>query len=107
LQSGFSEYEFKILCWVSITLRKLLEAETSVPEDLPRNISCCRNFHASTDHFKGAPVLVLHKIPDKFLASVCVELVGGIADTGAVRNEFLCIVNALACKFCGRLAIAE
>jgi len=50
---------------------------------------------------------VSDQVPDEFFASVCVELVGGIADTGAVRNEFLCIANALSCKFLGRLTIAE
>jgi hypothetical protein len=76
-----------------------LETETSVSEDLPCNISCCRNFHASTDHFEWTPVLVSHKVSDEFFACVIVELVGGIGYSCAESDKFLSIVNALISKF--------
>jgi hypothetical protein len=55
-----------------------LEAETSVPEDLPSNISCCGNFDTGTDHFKWAPVLVFDQVSDKLLAGFCIELIAWV-----------------------------
>jgi len=52
-------------------------------------------------------VLVFDQVPDEFFASVCVELVGGIGHTGAIRDEFLCIVKAHALKFVSWLAVGK
>jgi hypothetical protein len=75
-------------------LAELLETKTSVSQDLSGNISGCGNFETGRDHFKWAPVLVFDQVSDKFFGGVCVELIGGIADTGAIRNEFLRICEA-------------
>ena len=76
-------------------------------EDLSGNISCCGNFNTGGDHFEWAPVLVFDQVSNKFFACVCVELVGRIADTGAIRNEFLRICEAHACKFLGWLTVTK
>jgi hypothetical protein len=84
-----------------------LEAETSVSQDLSGNVSCCGNFDTGTDHFEWAPVLVFDQVSDKFFGCVCVELIGGIADTGAIRNEFLRIIDAHISKFFCGLAVTK
>jgi hypothetical protein len=76
-------------------------------EDLSCNISCCGDFNTGGDHFEWAPVLVFDQVSDEFFGCVCVELIGGIADTGAIRNEFLCISDAKICKFLCGLTVAE
>ena len=52
-------------------------------------------------------MLVFDQVPDEFFASVCVELVGGIGHTGAIRDEFLCIVKTHALKFVSWLAVGK
>jgi hypothetical protein len=91
-------YKVKILCWISITLAEFLETKTSVSQDLSGNVSSGSDFNTGADHFERAPVLVFDQVLDEFVRCFCVELVGGIADTGAIRNEFLRICDAHICK---------
>jgi hypothetical protein len=94
LQSGFSRDKLEILSWVSVSLTELLKAEATVSEDLSGNVSGGGDFNAGGDHFKWAPVLVPDQVSDEFFGCVCVELIGGIGHTGAIRNEFLRILDA-------------
>jgi hypothetical protein len=64
-------------------------------EDLSCNISCGGDFETGGDHFEWAPVLVFDQVSDEFLGCFCIVLVGGIGHTGAIRNEFLCIFDAV------------
>jgi hypothetical protein len=91
LQPCFSAYKRQVFSRVSISLTELLEAEASVSQDLSGNVSGCGDFDTGGDHFKWAPVLVFDQVSDELFACICVELIGRIADTGAIRNEFLCI----------------
>jgi hypothetical protein len=52
-------------------------------------------------------VLVLDQVFDKSLTCLGVKLIGGIADTGAIRNEFLRIANAHISKFVSGLGVTE
>ena len=52
-------------------------------------------------------MLVFDQVPDEFFACVCVEWVGGIGHTGAIRDEFLYIVKAQALKFVSWLAVGK
>ena len=49
-------------------------------------------------------MLVLDQVSDEFLAGVCVELIGRIGHTGAIRDELLGIVDTLLLEFLSRLA---
>ena len=78
-----------------------------MPQYLSGNVSSGCDFQAGRDHFKGTPMLVFDKVSDESFACFCVELIAGIADTGAIRDEFLCIMDAQFCKFWSWLAVTE
>lgn len=50
-------------------------------------------------------MLMSNQVANEFRTCFSVELVGGIADTGAVGNELLSIVDALGFKVGGGLAV--
>ena len=50
-------------------------------------------------------MLVFDQVSDESFACFCVELIGRIADTGAIRNEFLGIADALVGKLLGGLTV--
>jgi hypothetical protein len=50
-------------------------------------------------------MLMLDQIPDQALTGFCVELIAGIADSCAIRNQFLRIGNAQRSKLWCGLAI--
>ena len=52
-------------------------------------------------------MLVFDQVSDESFACLGVELIGGIADTGTIRNELLGIADALVGKFSSGLTVAE
>ena len=50
-------------------------------------------------------MLVFDQVPDESLACFCIELVGGIANTGTIGNEFLSVVDTLVGKLLGGLTV--
>jgi hypothetical protein len=67
LQSCFSTYKRQVFSRVSISLTELLEAETSVSQDLTGNISGGCDFDTGGDHFEWAPVLVFDQVSDELV----------------------------------------
>jgi hypothetical protein len=69
LKSSFSQYKrfIKLCCRVSVSLAELLEAETSVSQDLSGNVSGRGDFDTGGDHFEWAPVLVFDQVSNKFV----------------------------------------
>ncbi len=71
-------------------------------QDLSGDVSGGSDFATGGHHLEWAPVLVPDEVSYEPFARVCVELIGGIGHTGAIRDEFLRICDAQICKvWCG------
>lgn len=89
LVAEFTKLEAKRLRRVGVALAELLEAEATVAQYLPSDVTGGYDFHSHADHLEGGPMPMLNEVTHELWCRGVVALVGGVGHASAIDNEFL------------------